>query len=312
MRIPGRRSTRRGSGRPADGLRGIGASDLQSSRRRADRRQGGSIGPSGIGRLLGRLPRPRLGRPSPVRAAALLGVVAAAAAIYGAAGSSAFALTALDLGEMRWTERAVLLETAAVPADVNVFRIETAPIEARIEALPAVLSAEVRIALPSTIRITVTEREPIMAWVVGETAFLVDRDGLLFAARPAAEIAGPEIRRVTDRRSAATALAVGGRLDPVDLDAAARLASLVPTDIGSTADELSVSVTDANGFVLRTRPATWVAIFGYYTASLRTTELIAGQARLLRSLLAGREAGVATIVLADDRNGTYVPATPAP
>lgn len=312
MRIPGRRGTRRGSGRPADGLRGIGATGAPPARKRAGRARDEAAGPSAIGSLLRRLPRPRLGRPSPVRAAAFLGVIAAAAAIYGAAGSSAFGLARLDLGELRWTERADLLDAAAVPSDVNVFRIETAPIEARIETLPAVLSAEVRVALPGTLRIDVTERDPIMAWVVGETAFLVDREGRLFAWRMSDGLGGLELRRVDDRRSSSTSLAVGGRLDPVDLDAAARLASLTPADLGSGATELLVSVTDANGFVIRTRPASWVAIFGYYTASLRTTDLIAGQARLLRSLLVGREAGVATIVLADDRNGTYVPATPAP
>lgn len=262
---------------------------------------------AGLGERLRRIPRPRLGRPSPIRAAAFLGVVAATAAIYGAAGSSAFGLARLDLGEIRWTERAALLEAAAVPSDVNVFRIETGPIEARIESLPAVVSAEVRVALPSTLRIEVTEREPILAWVVGEVAFLVDRDGHLFASRPADAIAGLGLRQVADQRAGSASFTVGGRLDPVDLDAAARLASLTAADIGSMADELAVSVTDANGFVIRTRPSSWVAIFGFYTASLRTTDLIAGQARLLRSLLAGRETGVATIVLADDRNGTYVP-----
>jgi hypothetical protein len=48
-------------------------------------------------------------------------------------------------------------------------------------------------------------------------------------------------------------------------------------------------------------------VFGFYTPTLRTTELIPGQVRLLRSLLAGRETGVERIVLSDDHSGTYVP-----
>ena len=79
------------------------------------------------------------------------------------------------------------------------------------------------------------------------------------------------------------------RADPVTLDAALRLGSLTPADVGSGARALVLRVDDANGFTMRTRPAVWTAVFGFYTPTLRTTDLIPGQVRLLRSLLAGRE-----------------------
>ncbi len=70
-------------------------------------------------------------------------------------------------------------------------------------------------------------------------------------------------------------------------------------------------VTDANGFILDTRPKGWSAVFGFYTPSLRTTELIPGQVRLLRSLLVGREQLVDRVILASETDGTYTPrATP--
>jgi hypothetical protein len=97
----------------------------------------------------------------------------------------------------------------------------------------------------------------------------------------------------------------------VDLDAATRLASLVPADIGSGAEGLAVWVTDEHGFIVRTRPPSWFAVFGYYTASLRTPELIPGQVRLLRSLLYGREATLERIILASPTDGTYI-AKPTP
>jgi hypothetical protein len=54
-------------------------------------------------------------------------------------------------------------------------------------------------------------------------------------------------------------------------------------------------------------------VFGFYTPSLRTTELIPGQVRLLRSLLTGREQTVERVILASETDGTYVPkATPKP
>jgi hypothetical protein len=58
-----------------------------------------------------------------------------------------------------------------------------------------------------------------------------------------------------------------------------------------------------------------VAVFGFYGISQRTPALIPGQVQLLSALLAGREDTVLTVVLADDRDGTYIPkptAKPSP
>ena len=68
---------------------------------------------------------------------------------------------------------------------------------------------------------------------------------------------------------------------------------------------LGVVVTDANGFMLETRPKGWSAVFGFYTPSLRTTDLIPEQVRLLRSLLVGREQTVDRVILASETDGTY-------
>ena len=72
-------------------------------------------------------------------------------------------------------------------------------------------------------------------------------------------------------------------------------------------------MSDENGFVVSAKPEAWTAIFGYYTPSLRTTELIPEQVRLLRSLLVGREAQVERIVLAtgDRRDVHAAVATPS-
>jgi len=68
-----------------------------------------------------------------------------------------------------------------------------------------------------------------------------------------------------------------------------------------------VIVDDEDGFVLETRPKGWSAVFGFYTLSLRKTELIPGQVRLLRSLLTGREQQVDRVILASGTDGTYTP-----
>jgi hypothetical protein len=159
--------------------------------------------------------------------------------------------------------------------------------------------------LPDTIRVSVVEREPILVWNVAGHRFLVDRTGALFAPAVTGG-AGDGLPSVSDRRAASAALDVGAMLDAIDLDAATRMASLVPKDVGSAASELRVVIDDTDGYQLRPVGVPWVAVFGVYTPSIRVPDLIPGQVRLLRSFLAGRETTVKRITLADDRNGTYV------
>jgi hypothetical protein len=51
--------------------------------------------------------------------------------------------------------------------------------------LPPVESANVSLQLPDQLLIEVKEREPVAIWQAGDIPFLVDRDGLVLAARPA-------------------------------------------------------------------------------------------------------------------------------
>ena len=120
-----------------------------------------------------------------------------------------------------------------------------------------------------------------------------------------------QLPSVVDERARSTSLGTGTRLDPVDVDAATRLASLSPVQVGSSARKLAVVVTDDHGYEPRAQPEGWTAIFGFHTPSLRRPDIIPGQGRLLGRLLEGREASIASIVLADEHDGTYV-ARPSP
>jgi hypothetical protein len=207
---------------------------------------------------------------------------------------------------LRWTTREAAASAIATPFGVNLFRLRTAPIEARLRALPGVADAHVSVSLPDTLVVEIQEREAILDWAVGDVRFLVDRTGVLFALAPAdGTAAGPPA--ITDSRATSARLAVGSWLDPVDMDAATRLGSLVPIDLESSATSLVVAVTDANGFVVGTVPRSWIAVFGLYTPSLRTPAIIPGQVRLLRSLLAGREEAIERVILADEDSGTFIP-----
>ena len=240
-------------------------------------------------------------------------MLASAAAIYGVSASSAFDYARLQVNGLEFTDAAAVEAALADVRGENLFGLSTAPLEATLETLPTVETARVDISLPGTLAVTLEERRPVLIWQVGARRYLADSDGALFAllgADPPAGAAGLPV--IDDRRAASAGLSVDRKLDAVDLDAATRLASLVPADVGSSAVSLAVVVTDANGFILETRPKGWSAVFGFYTPSLRTTELIPGQVRLLRSLLDGREQLVERVNLASETDGTYTPrATPS-
>jgi cell division protein FtsQ len=255
---------------------------------------------------------------SPVRAGAALAMLVSAATIYGVAASSAFGFGQLTIDGERFTAEEAVRDQLAVPSGANLFGLSTEALAARVRTLPTVAEATVSVGLPDTLAVSLVERVPLLVWIVGDRDYLVDRDGTLFArvGDPAPGDAA-SLPRLDDKRASTAGLAVGSRLDPVDLDAATRLGSLKPADVGSSAPSLRLSITDQNGFVVRSGADDgWTAIFGFYTPTLRTPELIPGQVRLLRSKLA--EAGEATIeriVLASDTDGTYVPkksAEPSP
>ncbi|MEA2607947.1 MAG: cell division protein FtsQ [Chloroflexota bacterium] len=254
---------------------------------------------------------PRL---SVARAGAALAMLASALAIYGVGASPAFVYDKLQLDGAVYTDPAEAGSAIEVARGQNLFRLSTAPLRADLEKLPTVARADVSVQLPGTLLVTLHERQPVLVWKVGARLYLADSDGHLFGRlgdhppKPAAALPV-----VDDRRAASAGLSVGTRLDVADVDAATRLASLVPADVGSAAKALQVRVTDENGFVIRADPQGWLAIFGFYTPSLRTTDLIPGQVRLLRSLLIGREPLIDRVILASATDGTYVPKpTPRP
>ena len=242
-------------------------------------------------------------------------MLVSAAAIYGLVASTAFGFSQLRIGGQRYTPADSVRQALAVNDGANLFGLSTETLVARLRGLPTVADAQVSVGLPDTLAVSLTERVPLLVWRVEDREFLVDKDGTLFA-----EVGDPapgdaaSLPLMDDQRAASVALSVGSRLDPVDLDAATRLASLKPSDVGSSADRLRLSVTDENGFVVRTGTGGWAAIFGFYTPTLRTPDLIPGQVRLLRSkLIEAGEDTIERIVLASDTDGTYVPKrTPKP
>jgi hypothetical protein len=258
--------------------------------------------------------RGRLRLFAPARAAGLLGMLAAGFLFTFVTGPTAFGLSRTDLPALTWTSTTDVNARLAVPPGTNVFQLDTAPLEAALRSLPGVADADLSVALPdAALVVHIEERQPVLAWQVDDQRFISDGTGTIFAIVDREAKLPPGVAVVDDRRlGAGEDLRIGGHLDAVDLDVATRLGSVTPADIGSTATGLQLLVSNEDGFVIAAQ-GSWLAVFGFYSPATRSTNMIPGQVRLLRSLLDGREASVRRVVLASATDGTYVPRnTPKP
>jgi hypothetical protein len=244
-------------------------------------------------------------------------MLAAAGLVWGAVASSTFGVKRVEVDGASLTGEEAILAALQLPEPPpNAFTIATDVLRDRLVALPTVAEADVRVGLPGSLEIRVVEREPVLAWQRDEALLLVDRDGRVLADAAASETAATiavarGLPTVVDRRTTPDGPAVGGTIDPIELDVATRLLSLVPADVGSTAPALVVRVGEEDGWTVA--PAVeepWIAVFGFYGPAIRPTTMIPGQVRLLRSLLldpaVGGEAKVARVTLAGERAGTFI------
>jgi POTRA domain, FtsQ-type len=263
--------------------------------------------------------QPRVRRASagltPTRAAALLTMLIVAGAIYGLSATSAFGFERLDVNGASLTGDDAIRTQIGLEQGTNLVGLSTQPIADRIRLLPSVRDVAVSVGLPDQLVVRLTERRPIVVWAVGDRRFAVDEGGILFAdvtTDPTGTTASIPV--VVDERAESSGLDVTSVLDPVILDAATRLGSLTPGQVGSHAAALRVHVTDEHGFTISSGPAGWTAVFGFYGLSQRTPALIPGQVQVLdKLLLRDPEDTIAMIILADDREGTYtVKPTPKP
>lgn len=229
------------------------------------------------------------------------------AGLYGLLGTSAFGFRHLVVEGEHYTPEDSVTAAVALSQGASLMRLQTDGLAAAVRAIPTVRDARVSVELPDTVRIHIDEREPILVWATDSARFLVDRAGLLFASADGEEPAAvADLRVIHDTRSSAASLSIGSTLDPIDLDVATRLGSLVPADLASSATALTVTIDDAAGFVVSSGQGGWLATFGIYTPTLRPPTTVPGQVRLLRSILLDRgEANLARIDLARTTEGTY-------
>ena len=249
---------------------------------------------------------------SPTRAAAILAMLVAAGAIYGLSATAAFGFDRLEVTGAALTDEAAVRTAVGLEPGTNLVGLATGPIADRLRILPTIHDVRIAVGLPDVLQVNLAERRPILVWAVGDRRYAVDDAGLLFAdvtLDPSGTTQGIPV--VSDERSSAAGLRVASSLDPIDLDAATRLGSIVPAQVGSHAAAFRVHVSDERGFTISSGRGGWVAVFGFYGRNARTPALIPGQVQLLAGLLANREDIVESVILADDREGTFI-AKPTP
>lgn len=260
------------------------------------------------GRILRAIPWARL--------AGAAGLVGASAAIFALATSASFAVdpSAAPVRGVTYTDPVAVRAALDLPdgLGMNIFRLRTAELEARIATLPSIRSARVRAWLPDRLEIDVTERAAILAWATESGVWLVDGEGRLFATAAVPDgDAPPALPIVRDRRAAPTG-GLGSVLVADDLAVARALAALAPLEVGSDAKQLALSVDNGDGWVLEV-PGAWHAVFGVYTPTVRPLALLPAQVQCLAGIVGAREASLERVVLAPgpDGCGTFV-GGPAP
>lgn len=105
-------------------------------------------------------------------------------------------LVALDRIEITGTERletAEVREASQLRLGTSTLRLRLSAVEERVERLPLVLEADASRRDPLSVRIAVTEREPVLV-ARGREAVLVDRDGAVIAESEGEAEHLPEVR----------------------------------------------------------------------------------------------------------------------
>ena len=106
-------------------------------------------------------------------------------------------------------EAAVRAHLSGLDRAPNVFRVRAPEIVSQLQDLPEVSSAHATVTLPADVLVRVQEREPMFVWSDGRQAWLVDREGMLFAPAgnevAAADAGASEADRCRERGRTGTA-----------------------------------------------------------------------------------------------------------
>ncbi len=105
---------------------------------------------------------------------------------------------------------------------MSVFWVDPAAVATRLEALPNVKTAQIKVRLPAHVIINIEERTPELIWQTGDARWWVDAEGVIVP--PRSDL--PDTLTIID--TDAEPVSAGQSLDPSILDAARALRRLLP------------------------------------------------------------------------------------
>lgn len=140
---------------------------------------------------------------------------------------------------------AAVREQLQIPAGTSMLRMDTTAMARRVAGIPKVHTARVQRMYPSTIRVTVTERAPVLYFDGPDGAHLVDGDGIEFAVEPT-PIGVPKL--LTDRP---------GGADPATAAAVAVLRILPPALVAQVGEVVARTISDISLQLTDGRTVVW-------------------------------------------------------
>ncbi len=187
-------------------------------------------------------------RQRPLRLVVILGVVVGLLVGVGylLLGSSSFAAREVRVEGVGGADADAVVAAAQVPLGTPLARLDTGDIAARVEAVPLIRSAAVSRGWPSTVVISVSPREPILA-VRGPDGRLTLVDEQLVSFR------------TVDQQPAGVALVHGpnGSPDQEALQTVAAVLRLLPTELRATVTEITLSSASLVTFKLGQVQVVW-------------------------------------------------------
>ena len=147
---------------------------------------------------------------SSAQIAALVIMTGCLAGVFAIGISPSFIARTLQIRGATFTSESIVRSILGMNGSPNVFRMDTDAAARQLAHLPAVESASVQVRLPSTVIVTLVEREPKIVWAIGDIRYVVDQDGLLFglvdsAGNPMPSSAGPLVAATEGASSSASA-----------------------------------------------------------------------------------------------------------
>jgi cell division septal protein FtsQ len=234
--------------------------------------------------------------PSLARACALLGAVAATAALGAFLNGPWLRVTDVAFAGQHYTSAEALEAVLSEQRGTSLLAVDTAAIRSTIDGLPAVAEVNVSATLLGRIEATVVEHDVAFVWQTPSGRFLGAADGTIFAAVAAGEELPGELSalpQISDERFVARLITVGDVIPAGVVGTALRLFEVDPAALGSTAAQLGLRLDDEYGFRLVSAAPEWQVALGPYgldpteTASEASARLDA-QVGAVRTLFATR------------------------